>query len=174
LFNNLEIFDKRILVLYTLDISKKNLSLDQIVSFFNDFDDITYFDICEYINSLKNNNYIQEITDNGNTLYSITDSGYLILNELLELIPGVNLYNLKKILSKNIVNIKKGFEVGTNITPIKSDEFKISCYIKDGLDELLNISIYAGDKESTKAIEKNWNENSEEIYNTVLKLMTKQ
>ncbi|MEG1705188.1 MAG: DUF4364 family protein [Clostridia bacterium] len=174
MFENLELFDKRILILYILDIAKKNLTITQIVSFCADFDDITYFDVCEYLQSLKSNRYIDEYSEDNLTLYKLTDSGINILQELLELIPGVNLYKLKKILSKNISTVKLQYEIGSNVIPIKSDEYKISCYLKDGNDELVNITIYAGNKENVKNISKNWQENSENIYSELLNLMTKQ
>jgi len=174
LFENLEIFDKRILVLYILDIAKKPLTVDQIVSFCSEFDDITYFDICEYIQNLKTNNYIEEYSVDNITLYRLTNHGILILQELLELIPGVNLYKLKKILSKNIINVNTEYSIGSNVIPVKSDEYKISCYIKDGNDELVNVTIYAGNKDNVRKISKNWIENSENIYAELLKMMTKE
>ncbi len=174
MLKNLEIFEKKILVLYILDIAKKSLTVDQIASFCSDFDDITYFDICEYIQNLKNNNYIEEYTEDDTTLYRLTETGILVLQELLELIPGVNLYNLKKILSKNIVNVKTEYSIGSTAIPVKSDEYKISCYIKDGNDELINVTIYAGNKDHVRKISKNWQENSETIYSELLKMMTKE
>ncbi|CCZ56449.1 putative uncharacterized protein [Clostridium sp. CAG:1219] len=102
----------------------------------------------------------------------LTDLGISTLTELLELIPGVDLYNLKKMINKNTVKIKTDYSIGTNIIPIKSDEYKISCYIKDGTDELINITMYAGTKDQAKNISKNWSENSEKIYTKLLSLMT--
>lgn len=174
MFKNLEIFDKRILVLYILDIAKKSLTVDQIVSFCSEFDDITYFDICEYIQNLKGNNYIEEYSEDDVTLYRLTDTGIIILQELLELIPGLNLYKLKKILTKNIAHVKTEYSIGSTVIPVKSDEYKISCYIKDGNDELVNVTIYAGNKDNVKNISKNWQENSENIYAELLKMMTKE
>lgn len=171
---DLEIFDNKIIVLYILENSSKPLTIPQIVKFCEEFEDITYFDICTYIENLKSNNYIEEIYDDGSTLYSLTTHGNSTLKELLELIPGVNLYNLKKIINKNMIQIKTEYDIDTIIVPIKSEEYKVSCYIKDGNDELVNISIYAGNKEQAKNISKNWNQNAEEIYAKLLEMMTKE
>lgn len=168
-----KLFDNKIIILYILDNSQKNLTTDQIAKFCEDFEDITYFDICIYIEDLKSNGYIEEVYEENNVLYSITSEGYNMLKELLELIPGVNLYNLKKIISKNMVEIKTDYSIDTNIIPIKTDEYKVSCYIKDGNDELVNISIYAGNKVQAKNISKNWTKNAEEIYSKLLDMMTK-
>lgn len=171
---DLEVFDNKIIVLYILENSNKPLTIDQIVKFCDEFDDITYFDICLYIDNLKSSGYIEESIEENTSLYSITKEGSDTLNELIELIPGVDLFNLKKVINKNIVEVKTEYSIDTNIIPIKSDEYKVSCYIKDGNDELVNISIYAGNKAQAKNISKNWSTNAEEIYTKLLDMMTKE
>ena len=172
--NDLKIFDNKIIVLYILENAKKPLSLILIVKYCEEFDDITYFDICTYIDSLKASKYIQETFNEDNILYSVTSLGSNMLSELLELIPGVNLYNLKKVINKNAIEINTDYSIDTTIMPIKSDEYKVSCYIKDGNDEMINITMYAGTKEQAKNISKNWNEKAEDIYTKLLELMTKE
>lgn len=168
---DLEIFDNKIILLYILDNSSKPLTIDQIAKFCEEFEDITYFDICAYIEDLKSSNYItQKLIDN-TIFYEPTELGVNTLKELLELIPGVNLYNLKKLVNKNMIEIKTDYSINTLIIPIKSEEYKVSCYIKDGNDELVNITLYAGNKEQAKRISKNWSNNAEEIYTKLIELM---
>lgn len=172
LSKDFKIFDNKIIILYILENSSKPLTIEQISKLCAEFDDITYFDICAYIDELKNNYYIEESLEEGTHIYSLTALGSTTLDELLELIPGVNLYNLKKLVSKNMNEVKTEYTVDTNILPIKEEEYKVSCYIKDGIDELINITMYAGTKEQAKKIAKNWSVNSDKIYNTILGLMT--
>mgnify|MGYP004732128113 FL=1 len=120
--NESKIFDSKIIVLYILDIAGKPLSIDQIVKFCEEFDDITYFDICSYIDSLKTSNYIDENLEENTMIYSLNDLGRATLKELLELIPGVNLHNIKKMINKNITKVKTDFSIDTTILPIKDDE----------------------------------------------------
>lgn len=168
-----EIFDNKIIVLYILSNSTKPLGLTQIVKLCEEFDDITYFDICSYIDILKQNKYINELVEENNLTYELTELGENVLKELLELIPGLNLHNFKKIIDRNMTDVKKDYSVDTVIIPIKAEEYKVSCYIKDGIDELINITMYAGTKEQAKNISKNWGKNSEEIYTKILEYMTK-
>lgn len=170
--NEIKIFDNKIIVLYILSNSSKPLGITQIVKLCEEFEDITYIDICTYIDNLKQNNYIQEIIEQGTCTYELTPLGENVLKELLELIPGLNLHNLKKIIDKNMTDVKKDYSVDTIIIPIKAEEFKVSCYIKDGIDELINITMYAGTKEQAKNISKNWSMNSEKIYTKILEYMT--
>lgn len=171
---DLQIFDNKIIVLYILSNSNKPLGITQVVQLCEEFDDITYFDICSYIDNLKQNKYIDEIVEENNLTYKVTDLGENVLKELLELIPGLNLLNLKKIIDKNMTDVKKDYSVDTVIIPIKAEEYKVSCYIKDGIDELINITMYAGTKEQAKNISKNWRKNSEEIYTRILEYMTQE
>jgi len=171
---DLNFLDNKIIVLYVLQNAyPKSLTIDQIVKYLEEFDDITYFDICAYIESLKKSLYILERLEEENVKsYEITELGSSTLSELLELIPGVDIYNLKKMVNKNTVEINTDYSIGTNIIPLKAEEYKISCYIKDGKDELINITMYAGTKEQAKNISKNWANNSKIIYNKLLSLMT--
>ena len=173
LAKDLELFDNKIIILYILSNSTKPLGITHIVKLCEEFEDITYIDICAYIDDLKRNNYIKENLDENVLTYILTENGETVLKELLELIPGVNLHNLKKIIDKNMTDVKKDYSVDTKIIPIKSEEYKISCYIKDGIDELINITMYAGTKEQAKKISKNWANNSEEIYTKILEYMTR-
>ncbi|MEG0873064.1 MAG: DUF4364 family protein [Clostridia bacterium] len=170
---DLEIFDNKLLVLYVLDTSDKKLSINQIVDFFEEFEDITYFDISIYIESLRASNYIKEIYEDENVFYGITESGVLALKELIEFIPGVNLHTLKKIANRNISKIKTDYSIASTVKIVRLSEYKVSCYIKDGNDELVNISIYAGNKDQVKNITKNWNKDAEKIYTTLLDMLTK-
>ena len=103
--NDLELFNNKIIILYIIDKNSKALTIEQIAKFCEDFDDITYIDICEYVEELKKSNYIKDVLQDGNLLYEITELGNSTLQELLELIPGVNLYNIKKIINKNMVKV---------------------------------------------------------------------
>ncbi len=170
---DLEIFDNKIIILYILEKNSKPLSVEQIAKFCEDFDDITYFDICTYIQELKSNEYIEEIyTESNGSSYVITASGLSTLQELLELIPGVNLHNIKKIISKNIVKAKTDFSIDNVVVPV-NDAFKVTCTIKEDKDEVVSITMYAANKDHARNITRNWNNNAEEIYDKLLEMMTR-
>ena len=50
----------------------------------------------------------------------------------------------------------------------------MSCYRKDGNDELINITMYATNKDQARNITKNWNNDAEQIYEKLLEMMTKE
>lgn len=171
--NVTELFDKKLIVLFILKESKQPLTVDQISRLCLEFEDITYIDICIFIQSLKQNNYITEVIQDEKIYYLLTDSGFDMLTELIELVPGMNLLNIKNILKEQIEGYKQEYEIDTITIPIKVDEYKVSCFIKDGNDELINITIYAGDKENAKKISKHWKDNATEMYGKIIELMTK-
>lgn len=167
-----DIFDKRLIILFVLNESKSPLNTEQISKLCSEFEDITYIDICMFIDSLKNSKYIKEIYQDDKIFYTLTESGVEILDELIELVPGISLLNMKNILKEKMDDYKQSYEVDTIILPIKKDEYKVSCFIKDGNDELINLTIYAGDKENAKRISSNWKKNSDELYAKIIELMT--
>ena len=171
---DLEIFDNKIIILYILEKNSKPLTVEQIAKFCEDFDDITYFDICTYIQELKSNYYVEEIyTGSGDIASVISASVLSTLQELLELIPGVNLHNIKKIISKNIVKAKTDFSIDNVVVPVKDDAFKVTCTIKEDKDEIVSITMYAANKDNARNITRNWNNNAEEINDILLEMMTK-
>ena len=193
LFKNLKIFDNRILVLYIISNTKNELTLNQIAGICLDFDDITYFDVCDFIWNLLSNNYIyMKDTQTGliienkefskedvsnKAVYKLTELGITTLNQLLELIPGVDLYKLKNIIEKNYTTVKNdnlNLAVGFKIYPLKNDNYKISCFINDNDTELINISLYSSNEYETANIARNWKQNSNEIYNEILSKITKK
>ena len=166
------IFDKRLLVLLLLKEVNKPLSAEQITNLCSEFEDITYIDVCMFIDSLKNSNYVSELYEDSRVFYRLTDSGADILSELIELVPGINLLNIKNVLKNTFEDYKHSYEIEAIILPIKDEEYKVNCYIKDGNDELINVTIYAGDKENAKKISSNWKENADDLYGKIIELMT--
>lgn len=169
---DIELFDNKILILYLLDNANSPLSIDEIAKLCVDFEDISYFDICDYITILLKEQFINETYVNDNLAYAITETGISTLNELLEIIPGISIFNLKKLVQKEIVNLKKSYTINSQTIPINHSEYNVSCYIKDRRDELINITLFAGDKEQAKLIASNWQNNAEEIYSKVLEMLT--
>ncbi len=169
---NFGLFDKKLIILLVLKESGSYLSIDQIAKICVDFEDITYFDIREYLDSLLKSEHILEKNDDGTVYYELTEKGIHSLEELQPLIPGVNLHHLKKIMTREMVSLKKDYEIGANVIPLKHGEYKVSCYIKDGNDELINITLYAGDKDRAKQITDNWHSDSSNIYIKIIELMT--
>lgn len=167
-----KIFDKRLIVLFLLKETGSNLTLEQMSKLCSELEDITYIDICGYVESLLHSGYIIERIQDNKRFFELTITGENILNELIELIPGINWLNIKKILKKQMTNYGKDYEIGTKIIPVRGDSFKVSCYIKDNLDELINLTLFAGDKENVKKITKHWSENANEIYSKIIELMS--
>ncbi len=174
MLENFQIFDKKLLILYILDTTNKHLSIDQLTTLCSDIGNITYFDVCEYIEILKNNNFIDVELADETELYFLTEKGYKTLKELIELIPGLDLYKLKKMISDSIVGIKQEYEIGTSLTPLKNGQYRVNCYIKDDNEEIFNIMLFAGNKENAKTISKNWQENNENIHSKILGMLTEE
>ncbi len=169
-----QIFDKKLLILYILDTAKKHLSIDQITNLCLELGNITYFDVCEYIEYLRQNDFIDIELSDDIALYFLTEKGDTTLKELIELIPGVDLYKLKKMISNTITEIKKEYEIGASLLPIKDGRYKVNCYIKDDNEDIFNINLFAGNKETAKTISKNWQENSENIHAKILDMLTEE
>lgn len=174
MIENFQIFDKKLLLLYILDTANKPLTTDQIAELVSKVDDMNYFDICEYLDTLRKNEFIKLELIDSVQVHSLTDNGKKTLEELLELIPGLDLYKLKKLISSNIGEIKKNYEVGTSILPLKDGQCKVNCYIKDSNEDIFNIMLYTGNKDDAKNISKNWQEKYLEMQEYILKKLAEE
>ncbi len=150
------------------------MSIDQITNLCCELGNITYFDVCEYLDVLKESDFVDVELSDGATLYFLTENGEKTLKELIELIPGLDLYKLKKMISDNISQIKKEYEIGTSLLPLKNGQYKVNCYIKDSNEEIFSIVLFAGNKEDAKNISKNWQENNSIIHSKILDMLTEE
>ena len=166
------IFDKRLIVLFLLKETKSMLTIEQMAKLCNELEDVTYIDICGYVESLLSSRYIVEKIQDNKKYYELTITGENILNELIELVPGINWLNIKKTLREQMEGYSKNYEIGTRIIPVHGDEMKVSCYIRDNSDELINLTIFAGDKENAKRISQHWSQNADDIYMKIIELMS--
>jgi len=87
-------------------------------------------------------------------------------------VPGVNWLNIKKMVKGQMNDYNKQYEVGTKFIMLGGDELKVSCYIKDNSDELINLTIYAGNTENAKKISEHWKKNADDIYKQIIELMS--
>ncbi|MEG1363759.1 MAG: DUF4364 family protein [Clostridia bacterium] len=170
--DKLDIVNSKIIVLCVLNISNKSLSLDEIVFLCSDFENVTYFKICSYLDELKLSKYIDEFYDENTKMYKINEKGKSALNELLDLIPGLDVLNFKKLLEKSLTKNKVDFHKGVIVTPIKNDEFRVTCYIKENNKELFSTSLYVTGIDNVRNITKKFEENYIDIYNNILNIMT--
>lgn len=170
--NDTNIFDKRLIVLFLLKETASKLTLEQIVTLCVDFEDITYIDIYTFIESLLKSGYVKEKIQDNKKYYELTEDGEDVLNELFVLVPGVNWLNIKKMIKGQMNDYNKQYEVGTKFILLGGDEVKVSCYIKDNSDELINLTIYAGNKDNAKKISEKWKQNSDEIYKKIIGLIS--
>ena len=172
--NDIKLLDNKILILYILENANSALSIEEIAKLCIDFEDISYFDICDYITVLQKEGFVEERYIETDPVYAITDAGTTTLNELLDLIPGISIFNLKKMVQKEFVNLKTSYTINTETIPINHSEYNVSCLSKDRKDELINITMFAGDKEQARKIVNNWQNDAEEIYTKVLEMLTKE
>ena len=76
-------------------------------------------------------------------------------------------------LFRSIVKVKTDFSVDNIVVPL-NDRYKVTCYIKEGSDELVSITMYASDKSQARNITRNWNNDAVGIYERLLEMMTKE
>lgn len=164
--------DGKLVLLYILNKVNKDISAEQLQKISDEYEPISYFYMQQYLFDLQAKNMIEAYIESDVTIYRITDIGIQTLNSLVDIVPGIELHRLSKSIENKVVEIKKEYSSDTEFFPINDNEYKLNCYIKEGNEKIINISLYAGSKENAKLISNNWKQNSDTIYTKLLNILT--
>lgn len=164
--------DGKLIILYILDKVKQDISLEQIQKIYYEYEAISYFYMQQYLFDLQAKNLIEAYIDNDITTYRLTDIGKASLDGSLDIVPGIDIHRLNKAIEHKVMEIKKEYTVNTEFLPLNDNAYKLTCYIKEGNEDIISISMYAGSRENAKVISDNWKRNSEQLYPEILKLLT--
>lgn len=160
----------KLLICYILSSVKSGLSKNDIVSLLQDNGFSNYFDSVDAFSDLLNNHNIVCI-DEETSIFTVTDSGKMISNQLDVSLPitirekalsaAINVLNKCKLERENSVDITK-----------TEQGYLVSCHISGGDVNLLSFTLYVPDEMQANMVKKNFHKNPELIYQTLLSLVT--
>ena len=162
--------DIKILILFILQRLASGVSLDELAQLTLCDDGISYFDFAECVAELvetehlklENSGYV--ITEKGRRNGSITESS----------IP----YSVRIKAEKNASAMAKSQKRAAMISAIRLPKpdgtFSVMLSMSDGLDELINMELFAVNEQQAKAMERGFRAKAENVFNTVVKILTEE
>lgn len=132
-------------------------------------DYMDYFDFSTYLAELEENSLIEAHSENNTKYYTITESGEQSLHYFSRLIPESKKKSILFYINKNKKRIKREYSVYANYFYHKDDEYVVKCGILEDDSTLLELNITVVNKEQAKLVRKNWKENCNNIYGSLLK-----
>ena len=163
--------DIKLLICYILSSIKSGISKNDIVLLLQDNKFASYFDAIDAFTDLCENNNIKQ-TDDDKELYTVTDSGKMISEQLKVSLPvtirekaltaALSILSKTKLKKENSVEIKK-IEQG----------YSVNCNISGGEVNLMSFSLYVPDLMQANMVKENFQKDPESIYHVMLALLTK-
>lgn len=134
--------------------------------------DMNYFDLQQYIDNLIETDNISELTIDGERVFSLSRDGEETIGFFADRIP----FSIRERLIEHVNIINKKKNVSSEITydyyPITQTEYGVKMNIKENGVTMMNLEIYAGDKQNAKDICKRFADNTTDIYAGILALIT--
>ncbi len=130
-----------------------------------------FFEIGHITYLLIDNGCLKEISFDGDTVYTITDTGITNINYFYKSIP----YSVREKLLDAVDEVNKRVkfesEIKADILPISERVFMAKCEINENGEPLLDIALNVGNRETAKKCAAYFKEHYEEIYQKILEIM---
>lgn len=170
-----KLVENKLLLLYLIDKMDIPLTGSQISQFALEEEFMDYFTIRQCLSDMVNINHLESFVENKTTRYTITESGLQTLDYFDKRIPVEIRNKINKYVLDNRKFIKKDYETTANyFKDINSNDYTVKCGIYEDDSLLMEINLSVVSRDQAKHICKNWKENVNELYGSILKeLITK-
>ena len=160
--------ENKILILYILDKVGKPISHNELLELVISISDMNYFYFQQFLLDLLEDNYVTTYKQENDDIYKLTPDGKNALDLTLDIIPGILKLMVDSRFKENFNTIKDEFSIVAEYTPITETNFSVKCRIIENNNTIFNLEAYAGSREQSKQIVKNWKANAIHIYPEIL------
>lgn len=169
--DNKTLAESKLMILYILDKVNKPIENEALLKLVLSITDINYFYFQQFLLDLLNTNYITCVTENDESIYSITNSGKEVLELTKNIIPGLIKFKIDNGFKENLDQIKNEFSVTAEFEPVDEHEYTVKCKIVEDNKTLFELQTFAGSDEQAKNMVNNWNNNANVIYPKILEVL---
>ena len=165
--------DIKIFILYLMRNIGYPLDFSNITDIVLQDEVVKYFDFAEcFAELIETGNIAEEKDSDGETLYSITEQGKTVADDLQsDLFMMIRERSLKSAL--RLLSFKKrGSFVKCESTPLEDGAFLLSCRIVESKEEVMNVTLKVEDKKQLDVMMHNFKERPEAVYKGLMTLLT--
>ena len=164
--------DIKIFVLYLLDNIHYPLDFDTINDIVVQDEFVGYFDFAECFAELLDTGNIAEEKRDGVCLYSITEQGIHVADNLQSnILTAIRERSLKSAL-RLLSFKKKGSKIKYESEPVETGGYRLTCSIVEERQEIMKISVFLDNKAQLDKMEYNFENNPEVVYRGLLALLS--
>lgn len=166
--------DVKILILFLLKNINYPLTITNISDILIRYGQANYFDITDGLEELVSNFFAEKIeNEDGVTHYHPTGQGIKFAEELYSLLPSSVREKTMRSALKTLSNIKRESQIITDLQ--KTDYgYLVNCQIKDEELDIFKFSLYVPNDIQAHIVQKNFKNNPEYIYKSLIELLTKE
>ncbi len=156
----------KILICYLIFKIENHLKKSDITLVLQTYGIANYFEVSEAVSELELNGSIKSSEEG----YEITNQGKIIVDELSKNIPAAVRNKALQSMISYIERVKLEKE---NKVVIKETKFgyEVICTVSGGEFNMMQLTLYAPDKEFSNAIKNNFYKNPGKIYNRIMSLL---
>lgn len=160
--------DIKILILFVMRRIDQPMTIDELTEVAICDDGISYFDFAECLSELVSTNHVEY----DGTKYSITQKGIKNGGVTESTLP----YSVRVRAEKNTAvmsaRLSRGEMISTSRMIRRGGGYTVTLAMSDGIDDVLNMQLYASSEKQASRMEKAFREKAEKIYSNLLKELT--
>ncbi len=164
--------DIKIFILYLMRHINYPLDFESINEIVVQDGVVGYFDFAECFAELLDTGNIEEISDNGEDYYKITEQGIHVADnlesKLLGMLKDKSLKSALRLLSFK----KRGAEIRCTHEELDDGSFLVNCVVMEKKVELLNVKLRVDNRTQLEKIKYNFNDKPEVVYRGVIALLS--
>lgn len=173
IFDNLDLAESKLIVLYAMHKLNMPVTNNQLTNIMIENNIMNYFYLQQYLIDLKNSNFITTSSDNNKQFYIITDEGEKILNYFINRVPLTVKEKIENLVQSNADKIKQEIEITADYIPENENEYIVECRVNENKTNLIDLKINVPNKHQAKVICDNWTNNTSIIFGEILDSLTK-
>lgn len=166
--------ENKLLILYTLNSAKLNLTRDQFSNVILECVYMNYFELQLYIDELVKAEFVRLEILNNKEFISITENGIQVLGMFMNRLKERKRTIIERYLKENINYLIKETTITHEISEGPKGSYLVNLKALENKDEILSINMNFPTKETAERAVANWKERSFDIYEMLYKELIKE
>ena len=170
-YNNSSLAENKILILYTLDSIKREVTDTDLLKIISKVNNINYFYFRDILGDLVNSKLISTYTKEDQIFYEVTAEGKNSLELTIDMLPGIVKLKADSVLKEELIQITSEESISAEYIPENEKDYTVKCKIVENNKTIFEIKTFAGSNEQAKKIAENWRKNASTLYPKIINLL---
>lgn len=166
--NTEELAQNKLLLLYLIKTSEKKLDKNEITEFMLEKDYMNYFLVQQYLSELVNSNLV--LIDDKK--YKTTEEGRVTLSYFKDRVNKDFKESVRAKFTKSEIELKRETEVFSEFYKKENEQFVVNLKLVEQEDILFSLYLDVANEKLAESVAKNWDENTDQIYLDIIKILT--